>query len=256
MTGEIHPTARTGFGLAAEAYERGRPAYPPDAVEWMAEALGIRPGTTVVDVGAGTGKLTRVLATLGVRPVAVDPVEAMLHELARMVPGVPAVGGRAEALPLRNGCADAVMVAQAFHWFDGEAALHEFHRVLRPGGGLGLLWNTRDESVPWTRALSDIIERHCGGTPGARTVDWGAAFEATRLFGPLERRTFRHEHPLPPSGVVDRVMSISFIAALPPPERAQVHEGVLELLRADPLTRGRETIPLPYRTDVDVTRAA
>ena len=222
----------------------------------MAQALCIGPGTTVVDVGAGTGKLTRLLAESGARRVAVDPVHAMLHGLIRAAPGVPAVGGRAEALPLRNGSADAATVAQAFHWFEGPTALREIRRILRPGGGLGLIWNIRDESAPWAADLTAIIERHRGDTPGSLLTDWKAWFGPSSGFGPLEHRTFAFGHSISRDAVLDRVLSISFIATLPDVAREAVRSEVLALLDRDPLTRGRDIVVVPYRTDVYVTRSA
>jgi SAM-dependent methyltransferase len=221
----------------------------------MVQALRIGPGTTVVDVGAGTGKLTRLLAARRVRPVAVDPVPAMLHQLIRTAPGVPAVGGRAEALPVQSGCADAVTVAQAFHWFAGPVALSEIRRILRPGGGLGLIWNIRDDSVPWVAEMTEIIERHRGDTPGALLVDWKASFSPSSGFGPLEHRTFAFGHSLSRDAVLDRVLSISFISTLPHHARETVRSEVLALLDEDPATRERNTIVLPYRTDVYVARS-
>jgi len=130
----VHEAAAVGFDVGAEAYERGRPGFSPEAVERLARELGIEPGRTVVDLAAGTGKLTRMLVPSGARLLAVEPVEGMRRQFVHLVPGVPVVAGVAESLPLRAGSVDAVAVAQAFHWFDAGAALRDLHRVLRPGG--------------------------------------------------------------------------------------------------------------------------
>ena len=143
----VHEVA-LGFDSTAAAYERGRPDYPPAAVEALVEALAIGPASTVVDLGAGTGKLTRLLVPTGARVVAVEPLAGMRAELATAVRGVEVLDGTAEAMPLGDGRADAVVAAQAFHWFADHQSLSEIHRVLRPGGGLGLVWNVRDQSVP------------------------------------------------------------------------------------------------------------
>ena len=151
--------AARGFQAGAEAYERGRPGYPTDAVDALTDALGVGPGATVVDLAAGTGKLTRLLVPSGATVIAIEPVDAMRRTLAAMLPRVPVVAGTAESMPLRDGSAGAVVAAQAFHWFDGEAALAEIHRVLAPGGRLGLVWNVRrvpaHELEPASPAVAD-----------------------------------------------------------------------------------------------------
>ena len=152
-----HPTAAAGFGNAAAAYERGRPSYPDHAVAYLAAELGLGPATRVLDLAAGTGKLTRLLVEGGADVVAVEPVAAMRTVLAEAVPGVPALEGTAEAIPLPDGSVDAVTVAQAFHWFDAGTALAEIHRVLRPGGGLGLIWNARGATSEWVAVLRGLV---------------------------------------------------------------------------------------------------
>jgi SAM-dependent methyltransferase len=246
----IHESAAQGFARAPEDYERGRPPYPDEAVDRLARALGLAPERRVLDLAAGTGKLTRALVTTGVELVAVEPVDAMRAKLAETLPGVEALAGAAEAIPLPAGAVDAVTVAQAFHWFSGEEALAEIHRVLRPGGRLGLIWNGRDAAVSWVAGLTGIMESYRGDTPAYGAGAWRSAFERTTLFTPLQHARFRFEHELDPDGVVARVVSVSFIAALPEDERAEVAMRVRELLETDPATRGRDRVMLPYRTDV------
>jgi SAM-dependent methyltransferase len=244
----IHPVARAGYAAGAEAYERARPDYPAAALARLDLELGLGAIGPVVEVGAGTGKLTRQLRPLVPRLVAVEPVEAMRRVLAAALPGVAVVAARAEALPLRSGLAGAALVGQAFHWFDGRAALAELHRVLRPGGGLGLLWNHRDESVDWVRRLSEIIEPEAGEAPRFRSGRWRQAFEGQALFGPLVEATFDHQQAGSPELLVERVASISFVAALPGARREALLSEVRRLLATHPETAGREVIRLPYRT--------
>jgi len=175
--------------------------------------------------------------------------------LEAALPGVRALPGTAEAIPLGSGTVDAVTVGQAFHWFRGDEALREIHRVLRPGGGLGLLWNVRDTSVPWVARLSELMEPYRSDAPGYRSGAWRAAFERTTLFGKLGHAAAGLVHRLPPEGVVARVASVSFVAALPEGEREAVLMEVRNLLATDPQTRGRDEIELPYRTDAFWTRA-
>ena len=246
----IHPAAAQGFARAPEDYERGRPSYTEEVVVHLAGVLGLAPGRRVLDLAAGTGKLTRALAATGAEIVAVEPVDAMRARIAASLPEAEILAGTAEEIPLPDTSVDAVAVGSAFHWFRGDEALAEIHRVLRAGGRLGLVWNGRDESVPWVAELTAIMEPYRGDTPSAHAGGWRAAFERTALFGPLEHARFHFEQELDPDGVVARVTSVSFIAALADDERAQVVARVRELLERDPETRGRGRLVLPYRSDV------
>lgn len=245
----IHQAAQA-FDGAAEAYDRGRPSFPPDAVEKLVEVLGIGPGVRVLDLAAGTGKLTRMLAPTGAELVAVEPLDGMRARLEASLPGVRALEGTAEAIPLPDASVDAVTAAQAFHWFDGKAALSEIHRVLAPGGRLGLLWNARDEQEDWVARLGEIMEPHRGTAPRYQAGAWRAAFDETTLFTPLAGAHFSHVHEADAQGVVDRVLSVSFIAALTEGAQEQVVKQVRQLLAEHPATRGGESFRVPYRTDV------
>jgi SAM-dependent methyltransferase len=161
------------------------------------------------------------------------------------------VGGLAEQLPIAGGAADAAVAAQTFHWLDGDRALAELARVLRrPGASIGLVWNVRDESVGWVRALTDLIEPLRDGTPTHRSDAWRSVFERSDAFGPLEHRSFPHAHPTTPSAIADRIESISFIAPRSEATRASIREQVHAILERDPATRGRDRLTFPYRTDV------
>jgi SAM-dependent methyltransferase len=246
----VHRSAALGFERAAEAYEHGRPGFPARAISFLADRLRLRSGTTLVELGAGTGKLTRLLVPSGARIVCIEPVAAMRAALVAALPGVRAIGALAEDLPLPDRSADAAVAAQAFHWFDAGRAVAELARVLRDGAGLALVWNVRDEDAGWVRAMSDLIEPFRGDTPGHRAMRWPEAFARTDAFTPLVRTTFGYGHRTTPDGVVDRTLSISFIAALPDDERAAVADGMRRLLASDPDTAGRAEIVFPYRTDV------
>jgi SAM-dependent methyltransferase len=182
--------------------------------------------------------------------VAVEPVDAMRARLEETLPNVTALAGTAEAIPLEDASVDAVTVGQAFHWFDGDVALAEIHRVLRPRKRLGLIWNVKDESVDWVRLLSEIIEPYRGRAPKVASGAWKKAFERTELFSPLERARFSFVHDVDEDIVVARVASISFIAALDRRVRERVLAQVRELVAAHPDTRGRRFFPLRYRTGV------
>jgi SAM-dependent methyltransferase len=227
----------TAFSEVAGAYERGRPGYPEEAVRWL---VGEAPAD-VVDLGAGTGKLTRSLAALGHRVTAVEPLAEMRAELAKAVPGARALEGSAEAIPLPDGSADVFTCAQSFHWFEHAAALPEIARVLRAGGRLALVWNSRDDRDPWMARLSEII--------GNETVhDWDVlpVVDESGLFGPVERAQFSFVQVLDRDGLLDLVLSRSYLAKLPPPERAPILAAVAGLYDE---TAGPDGVRLAYVTD-------
>ena len=209
--------------------------------------LGLGRGKTVVDLGAGTGKLTRALADAGARVVAVEPLEEMRAMLERIVPEAQALAGTAEEIPLAEGSADGVTVAQAFHWFDHDRALAEIHRVLRPGGALALIWNTRDLDDPLQARLDELLAAPRGTAPRQVERGWRAAVEASPLFAAIEERTFPWEQPMTRAGLVERVASTSFVAQLPEAERSGLLESAARL--ADDLP---EPFPFRYRADVFV----
>jgi MOSC domain-containing protein YiiM/SAM-dependent methyltransferase len=200
----------------------------------------------VLDLAAGTGKLTRPLAGTGVDLVAVEPVAEMRAKLQAVLPDVEAIKGTAEAIPLPNQSVDAVVVGQAFHWFDGIRAVSEIRRVLKPGGALGLIWQARELSRPWIEQLDAIIDRADDGHPRFRTMAWREVFDRTALMAPLESATFRTVQRASPETIVDRVASISYIAAMSEGRRAAVLDEVRDLLATDQDTAGAEIVELPY----------
>ncbi len=245
----IHEEARRGFQLGAAAYERGRPGYPPEAIAWMVDRLALAPGRRVLDIGAGTGKLTRDLLPSGAEVVAIEPVPGMRAELERAVRAARVLDGTGEALPAEDASADAIVVAQAFHWFDVPQALAEFHRVLRPGGRFALIWNRRRLDQPLQHALGAIIGPYSGETRSHRHRQWREPVAASRLFAPVAEIEVPFEQELDVDRVVDRVGSTSFIAALPDRERDEVLERVRELAAgwSEPLRLGYTTEAYAFR---------
>lgn len=224
------------FGGAVEAYERGRPTYPVEAVRWMVPSTA----GDVLDLGAGTGKLTAVVRGLGVRVTAVEPDDAMRAALSRALPDVRSLPGSAEAIPLGDSDVDAVVVGQAWHWVDPARAVPEVVRVLRPGGSLGLVWNLRDEDVPWVGELGALL----GGVEGkVRDVDDPPVGDP---FPPLEERAFRWSSTLTREQVLDMVASRSYVITLDEARRAALLDGVRRLLDDHPDLHGRDRIELPY----------
>ena len=179
---DVHPAAAKGFGHGADTYVRGRPDFPAAALDWLRDDLGLRGGKTAVDLGAGTGKFTRLLVETGATVIAVDPVAAMLDRLKRDLPGVTALQAQAQHIPLPDAVADAVVCAQSFHWFATAESLAEIRRVLKPGGALGLIWNVRDPSVDWVARLTRIMAPYEGDAPRYDLGEWRAAFPVRRLW--------------------------------------------------------------------------
>ncbi|APA68473.1 class I SAM-dependent methyltransferase [Janthinobacterium sp. 1_2014MBL_MicDiv] len=248
MSDNIHHAAADGYATAAASYVKGRPDYPPEVSAWLKDALGLRPGVTVLDLGAGTGKFTPRLLDTGATVIAVEPVPAMLAKLSAALPQVTALAGAATAIPLPDASVDAVVCAQAFHWFATPAALDEILRVLKPGGRLGLVWNLRDASVPWVARLDAIVNRAEGDTPRYYTGAWRQAFPHAGL-SPLQETHFSHGHTGSAEDVLfNRVRSTSFIAALPPQERQRIDDDIGQLIAAEPALRGQDVVTVPYRT--------
>lgn len=245
----IDDVAARGFSAGAAAYEAARPSYPDEAIAVLREAAGLGPGTHVCDLAAGTGKLTRRLVELGGVVTAVEPVEAMRAQLRSAVPSVEVIDGAAEQIPLPDGSVDAVTVAQAFHWFDAPVALAEVARVLRPHGVLAILWNERDESTPWVAEMSRLIRWHERTVSRYQHVDWAEVVATAGAFEPLEERTMRWEQPMTRELLAERVRSISYIAAMPVPEKERLATEVTDLVR-----RMGEPFPLPYTCRVQWAR--
>jgi ubiquinone/menaquinone biosynthesis C-methylase UbiE len=247
----IDDVAARGFEAGAASYEAARPGYPDEALAVLHNEVGIGPSSSVLDLAAGTGKLTRRLVELGAEVTAVEPVAGMRQQLEAVLPAVRAVDGTAEAIPADDATFDAVVVAQAFHWFDAPAALGEMARVLKPGGHLAILWNERDETTPWVAEMSRLIRWHERTVSRYQHVDWAAIVAASGRFEPLEERTFSWDQPLTRELLADRVRSISYIATMPTPERERLAAEVVALVGRMP-----EPFPLPYRCRVQWARLA
>jgi SAM-dependent methyltransferase len=244
-----HPDSRP-FELVADLYERVRPGYPPEAVRWIADQLDLRSGRIVLDLGAGTGKLTRALVETGAEVLAVEPGDAMRAELERVLPQVRALRGSAESIPLRDQSVDAITVGQAFHWFRFDEALPELHRVLRTGGGVALIWNGRDQDSPLQSEIKALLEPFL---PAGRAVapNTSSHLAESPLFHSFEHSAFLLVQHLDADALVGRIGSISFVAGSTPGKRAEL-ERKLRALAA----RSGGVVEFPYVTDVYVSRAA
>jgi SAM-dependent methyltransferase len=245
----IHHAAAGGYAVTADLYARGRPEYPDEILAWLRDSLGLHPGQMAIDLGAGSGKFTGYLLRTGASAVAVEPVPQMLEKLAQAWPDVARHQGAAEAIPVPDGSADAIVCAQSFHWFANAAALTEIHRVLKPGGRLGLIWNVRDAGVAWVKQLDAITDRYEGDTPRYVNGDWAQAFPFPG-FGTMQSAHFRFAHiGTAEDVIVNRVRSISFIAALPADEEAKVVAEMRALIGATAELKGSDIVTMPYVTD-------
>jgi SAM-dependent methyltransferase len=222
-------------------YQSARPGYPFDAVAYLVERLRINAASRVLDVAAGTGLFTKELLAFTSHVVAVEPSEGMREEFARQLPSLRVVEGVAEHLAFEDGSFDALTVAQAFHWFDAEVALVEFARVLAQGGGLGLLWNERDESVSWVDELSHAILWH-QQRPYDMATDF-APVVASGGFLDVERKVFKHSQMMDRASLHQRVLSTSYIAVLDESEQDRILRGVDEIIKDFD-----ESFELPYVT--------
>ena len=237
MTEDALQRRSLSFGEEAAAYERGRPSYPPEAIDWLLPG-GAR---DVLDLGAGTGKLTIRLVERGLNVTAVDPIPEMLELLRTSLPGTPALLGTAEEIPLPDDSVDAVLVAQAWHWFDPERAVTEVARVLRPGGRLGLVWNVRDERLGWVKDLGQIIG-HEDDPYSRRQVTLPAPFAQQ------EQRHVEWTSYLTPQALIDLVASRSYCITSPAEVRTRTLDQVRELLVTHPALVNAAGLALPYVT--------
>jgi len=248
----LHPLV-AGFTDVAEQYELGRPGYPPQVVAAVAEQLGLMPGARVADVGAGTGKLTRALLAAGLDVVAVEPLAGLRERLVRELPGAGVLDAAAEALPLPDASLDAVVCANAFHWFDAPRAAAEFARVIRPGGGLALLWHDGvedDESVPWSADLHRVISERRPDHP-AYTGDQGReAVAAHPAFGPMALTEVRSSYATDPRRILAHIASISWVGSLPPAEREATLDAVAAVLER----HGVGDVEVPLHTAIWTVR--
>lgn len=238
----VHEAAAGGYRRESATYARVRPSYHPDLVDRFVDAYG---HGTIVDLGAGTGIFTAQLVERALQPIAIEPVAEMRAALRQAVPSVEACDGTAEATGLADANVDTVVVAQAFHWFDHIPALAEIRRILRPGGHLVCVWNVRDESEPWVRGFTDIVDRHAGDTPRHRTMDWRRAIDADLAFQLVDDFAVDNPKPADPDAVAARALSTSFIAALDPADQQAVLDDIGRLTR--PLG---PSFDFPYRSEL------
>jgi SAM-dependent methyltransferase len=243
----------SSFGMVAQAYAEYRPDYPQAAVRWALGPASRDPARLrVLDLGAGTGKLTAALLGLGAEVTAVEPDEAMLDELRRLHPGARALHGSAEAIPLADATADAVVCGQAMHWFDMDRAVPEIARVLVPGGPLAGLWNADDDRVEWVDGLQSAAGGAASPSLSRRRVEaahFGVRQFGTEFFGPAERAEFPHGMTLTADALIALLGTHSQLLTMPDGQRSAVLSDVRSHLQSRPETASGEFV-LPMVTAV------
>ncbi|WP_445114878.1 class I SAM-dependent methyltransferase [Acinetobacter sp. WZC-1] len=249
MTDSLHPAAQQGFSSAAELYQQARPDYPQQIVQWLKDELQIGPESVALELGAGTGKFLNYLKQATTHVTAVEPVTEMLQQLKMRHPDIQTLQTSSDQLPLASQTVDAVLCAQSFHWFANMETLKEIHRVLTPTGQLGLVWNQRDESIDWIKALADLLISLEGDTPRYHSDEWKQVFEhqslfqlnSVKVFSQLHRGTVEHV-------VSQRLLSTSFIACMPPAQQQQLKQQFEQIVLHYTGKHPQDQIDLPYIT--------
>jgi SAM-dependent methyltransferase len=237
----MRDAAARRYADRTQEYERGRPDYP------VALLSALPAADTIVDLGAGTGKFTELLALTGKRIIAIEPIAAMAVRIGQ-APNLEVLTGSAEQIPLPDASAGLVCVATAFHWFDYAKATSEILRVLQPGGALALTWNVRDDRVPWVKAFSAVLDRYAGDTPRQSRGEWRAIFADAR-FAHRASRSWPFSQTMPARAIMDRALSTSFIAALPAAEQEVVRQEIARIVAAEP-SLARDPVAFPYVTEL------
>lgn len=249
MTHSLHPAAQQGFSLAAELYQRVRPNYPQEIVNWLHEDLHIQNDSIVMDLGAGTGKFLEYLKQASSKIIAVEPIAEMLEQLKMVHPDVQTQQASSLDIPFETKSFDAIVCAQAFHWFADAKSLNEIHRVLKKQGQLGLVWNQRDETVDWVKALADYIAEYEGDTPRFHSQEWQKVFQDQSLFHFESKKVFvQHQSGSVEEVVSQRLLSTSFIAAMPPQQQNALKQKFEQIVYDMTQKSPHDQIDFPYVT--------
>ena len=251
----VDPRAASGFADVAHAYAQGRPSYPAEAIDHIVASFQLNETSSVLDLAAGTGQLSRLFRMRGRRVFAVEPASAMRARIAADLPDVTIVGGTAEAIPLADGAVDAVVIGEAFHWFDTASATAEIARVLRPEGGVALLWNTptwTNETTHWLKDFRQLVthRKQAAGDYPAGDGRWRDEIMHTGLFTDLQYAEFHHTQTLEPAQFLALVTSWSWIANLDAQQRQAALDDVAALVERE------HRVEIPYRTDLYLARPA
>lgn len=251
MTEQSVHSAAQAYQNVADTYVRGRPEYTTESIQALLGALKVTSESKAVDLGAGTGKFTKLILPYCPNVSTVEPIAAMRDKQRAFLRDDHILEGHAESIPFANSSLDCVFVANAFHWFDGPKALKEIHRVLKPGGGLGLIWlNDGVFTSDWGKLINAMLDDYEDGAPQRKTGVWDRAFTETTYFAPLAEEHLPHTRETTPELVLDRIGSLSFIALLPETEKAKLFQKVRDLLNSHPQTTGKTILQIDCVTDI------
>lgn len=251
MTHSLHPAAQKGFSSVAELYQQVRPNYPQDVVTWLKQDLELNANSSVIDLGAGTGKFLPYLKQITPHIIAIEPVTEMLEQLKIVHPDVQILQAKSDQIPLNSASVDAVLCAQSFHWFANIETLNEIHQILKPNGHLGLIWNQRNEHVDWVKALTNVLSPIGGDTPRYHSGQWKLVFENQFLFQLESTQVFSQVQTGTVENVVSkRFLSISFIAAMPEQEQLKLKQQFEQIVFEYTGKQAQDEIDFPYETYV------
>ena len=249
MTQSLHPSAQKGFSLGAELYQQVRPSYPPEILVWLQDQLKVSENSTVIDLGSGTGKFLPFVLQTQAKVIAVEPVTAMREQLEQRYSTVECLQTSSDQLLVKDESINAIICAQSFHWFSNIETLKEMYRVLIPSGHLGLVWNQRDITVDWVKALADEIARFEADTPRYHSEKWKQVFEQQQLFQFNGLQTFQLQHTGTVEQVVSkRLLSTSFIAAMPEHQQQQLKARFEQIVFDFTGLSTQDQIDFPYTT--------
>ena len=249
MTHSLHPAAEQGFSSAAELYQRVRPSYPQEIVHWLVEDLKITPESRVVDLGSGTGKFLDFLTQATQNIVAVEPIAEMLEQLKIVHPEVQTQQASSDRIALNSNSIHAILCAQSFHWFANIETLTEMYRILQAQGHLGLVWNQRDETVDWVKALADFLKNYEGDTPRFHSNEWQNVFKEQNLFEFQSKKVFvQYQTGTVEDVVSNRLLSTSFIAAMPLKQQQEMKENFERIVKQFTGKTAQDEIEFPYVT--------
>ena len=249
MTDSVHQTAQSGFSSAAELYQQVRPNYPQEIVTWLQQSLHLNHTASLVDLGAGTGKFIDYLTQVSPNVIAVEPVTAMLQQLKLQHPHIKTIQAASHQIPLSPKSIDAVICAQAFHWFADIESLQSIHQVLKPQGALGLVWNQRDEQVGWVKTLADLLAEYEADTPRYHSGAWEHVFQQQALFERIDVQVFEQiQYGRVEDVVSKRLLSTSFIAAMPTAQQLELKTKFEQIVQQETGKSPQDQIGFPYKT--------
>jgi ubiquinone/menaquinone biosynthesis C-methylase UbiE len=238
-----------GYDKVAKDYDKGRRDYPKEAISILVSVLDLQPKVKVLDLAAGTGKLTKALQSLDLDLCAVEPVAEMRAIFTHHFPNIPILQGIAEAIPLPTASVDVVVVGTAFHWFEGDKALAEIARVLKPRGKLGLIWNVHASEISWVRDVWQVLEKYEKSITH-NAMQWRSAFERTKYFGPLGHQTHSYSFLGGSQDVLNRLFSAKLMGKLTHEKREKIVQEILAVLADHPSTKDKTTFEIPYRVEL------